>query len=269
MTFRQRAWEFITSLKLTLFLLAAIGVLLVAGTIYETKYGSQAAIAMIYRSPLMDGLILLLGINQITCTIKRYPYKPHQLGWLLTHFGVLIILVGAIYGRRGELEGNIVLQEGQSTNHFVMRLERGGEELFYEVPLGFVVRLDHFEVDTYPGTTMAKEYRSQVVAVDEARGYTIQHTIRVNYPLMYRGFVIAQQSYQPAAPVMGTPATSIFSVLKNPGTPVIFAGFIILSTGILVIVFFKPWLMKRFPVARKKRVPRPILPETQAVGEGS
>ncbi|MCB2200902.1 cytochrome c biogenesis protein ResB [bacterium] len=253
MTFSQRAWEFITSLKLTIFLLAGIGILLIAGTIYETKYGSQAALAVIYRSPLMDGLIFLLGINQITCTIKRYPYKMHQIGWLLTHLGVLVILVGAIYGRRGELEGNIILQEGQSTDHFVMQIEENGEEKLYEVPLGFTVTLEDFEVDTYPGTSMASEYRSQVVAHDLKRDFTIQHTVRVNYPLMYRGFVIAQQSYQPAAPVMGTPATSIFSVLKNPGTPVIFTGFIIISGGIFIIVFFKPWLMDRFSPAKRRK----------------
>lgn len=270
MTFRQRLWEFITSVKLTLFLLAGIGLLLVLGTWVETKYGSEAALAVIYRSPLMDAMIFLLGVNQVTCTIRRYPYKPHQLGWLITHVGVLIILVGSIYGRRGQLEGTIQLAEGQATSSFLMEVVEEGEQRYYEVPLGFTLALRDFEVRNYPGTGMASDYRSSIVASDPDENRRFQQVIRVNHPLNYNGFVIAQQSYREGP---GGVDTSVFSVLRNPGTPVIFFGFVVLSVGIAVIVFFKSWLMQRFTPAlhrerREKRRRRAERKDTPAITGG-
>jgi len=235
-------WEFITSVKLTLFLLAGIAIMLVAGTIVETKFSTEAALAAIYRSPLMDALIGLLGINQVTCTIKRWPYKPHQMGWLLAHLGVIVILIGSIYGRAGQRQGQIFLTEGETTDSFVSEFVQNGQKATYAVPLGFMLTLQKFELHTYPGTNMASDYRSTVVATDPERGREYRHTIRVNDPLMLRGYVIAQQSYVP-----GDPASSVFSVLKNPGTPVIFTGFTIMSVGLAVIVFLKSWLRKRYP----------------------
>ena len=235
-------WEFITSVKLTLFLLAGIAIMLVAGTIVETKFSTDTAMSTIYRSPLMDALIGLLGINQITCTIKRWPYKPHQAGWLLAHLGVIVILIGSIYGRAGQLEGQIFLTEGQATDTFTSEYVQNGQKQAYAVPLGFLLELEKFELRTYPGTGMASDYRSTVVAIDTTRGRQYRHTIRVNDPLMLRGFVIAQQSFVP-----GDPASSVFSVLKNPGTPVIFTGFTIMSVGLAIIVFLKPWLRKKYP----------------------
>ncbi|MBZ0263530.1 cytochrome c biogenesis protein ResB [bacterium] len=247
MTFSDRLWAFITSVKLTLYLLLGITILLVLGTYVETTQGNTAAIAIIYRSPFMDGLILLLAINQITCTIKRYPYKPHQAGWLLTHVGVLMILFSSIYGRRLEQEGTIVLPEGGTTDYYVMEHKVDGRPQMWAVPLGFEISLDQFKVEKYPGTQMASDFTSHIRVEDIENSRAVEHDIKVNHPLKYNGFVIAQQSY-----MVGDRTSTVLSVLKNPGTPAVFFGFIVLSVGIMIIVFIKPILKRKFPPAPKR-----------------
>lgn len=242
-----RLWEAISSVKLAIFLFIAIALMLVAGTLVEARNSTEVALRIIYRGPLMTFLIGLLTMNQIAVIFKRWPYKPHQLGWILAHLGVVIILIGSIFGRRGQLEGQIILQEGQTTNEFVMELLEDGERNRYAVPLGFSITLDSFAVRTYPGTQMASDYRSSITAHDTRRDRVFQHTIRVNDPLMLNGFVISQNSYMP-----GTPASSIFGVLRNPGTPSIFVGFVVMSLGLIVILFIKPSMKRRWPPQETK-----------------
>jgi len=234
-------WEFISSVKLALFLFTGIAIMLIAGTFVETRSGTEAALQTVYRSPLMDALIALLALNQIAVIIKRWPYKTHQIGWILTHLAVLVIIAGSVYGRRGQLEGQIFLNVGQTTDAFIMQVVEKGQKQDYMIPLGFTLTLNDFQLRTYPGTTMASDYRSTVVAVDSSRGEMYRHTIRVNDPLILSGFVISQQSYVP-----GDPPGSVFNVLKNPGTPVIFTGFGMMSLGLVFIVFFKVPLKKRY-----------------------
>lgn len=249
----SRLWAAITSVKLAIFLFAGISIMLAAGTIVEARSGTEVALQTIYRGPLMTILTGLLLLNEIAIILHRWPYKPHQIGWVLAHIGVLIILVGSIFGRRGQLEGQIVLQEGQQTDEFVMQVLEDGEHVRYAVPLGFTVALDSFEVRTYPGTQMASDYRSSVVVHDEKRNRTYRQTIRVNAPLILHGFVISQNSYVP-----GTPASSVFGVLRNPGTPSIFVGFTVMSLGLVFIIFVKAAMKKRWPPNETKPFGKPI-----------
>ncbi|MBD3165308.1 hypothetical protein GF324_01800 [bacterium] len=259
MTLKQRAWEFITSVKLTIVLLSGIGLMIVAGTYVESTQGNQAAVAIIYRSIFMDAMVALLGINQITCTIKRYPYNPHQAGWLLTHVGVLVILVGSIYGRRGTLDGHLVLPENGYATEFIIEEDTRDGVKRLAVPLDFRVELIDFEVQNYPGTQQASLYNSHIRLVDESKNIAREQNVRVNYPLNHNGFVIAQQSFFTENGVQH----SVFSVLKNPGTPMVFSGFIILSAGILLVVFVKPWLRKKFPPEVKPSRAVTVVPDDE------
>ncbi|MDK9700453.1 MAG: cytochrome c biogenesis protein ResB, partial [bacterium] len=46
----------------------------------------------------------------------RYPYYPHQAGWIMTHIGILVILAGAVISRNWGVEGQLMLAEGNSSS---------------------------------------------------------------------------------------------------------------------------------------------------------
>jgi len=64
-------------------------------------------------------------------------------------------------------------------------------------------------------------------------------TIRMNHPLRYRGFSLYQSSYIPGPPSTlagageGPTETTVLSVRNDPGTPFVYAGFIIVLLGVV------------------------------------
>jgi cytochrome c biogenesis protein ResB len=52
--------------------------------------------------------------------------------------------------------------------------------------------------------------------------------ISMNNPLKYRGYSLFQSSYVP-----GDPETTILSVRNDPGTPLVYAGFLIVIAGVV------------------------------------
>ena len=104
----------LASLKLTIVLFCVVASALIYGTFYESANGTPMAQQAVYTSLWFDALLALLFLNMVACTCRRYPYKPHQLGFLMVHVGVLTILVGALLTRHFGHEGQLWLYEGDS-----------------------------------------------------------------------------------------------------------------------------------------------------------
>ena len=96
--------------------------------------------------------------------------------------------------------------------------------------LPFSVRLLDFRKTDYPGTEMAAAFESDVELTDPDRGVTLKKTIRMNNPLKYRGYSLFQSSFVP-----GAAETTILSVRKDPGTPLVYAGFLIVLSGVVLL----------------------------------
>jgi cytochrome c biogenesis protein ResB len=79
---------------------------------------------------------------------------------------------------------------------------------------------------------MIKEFRSQVKLIDEKNNRTVKASIKVNSPFSYRGYSFYQAGYDKD----NLKYTSL-DVVRDPGVGVVFAGFIFLNFG-LIIVFF-------------------------------
>ncbi len=147
------------SIKLTVFLLLAIIVVSIIGTIvpqgqspqdYIEHYGqsnylllNKLGILDIYRSPLFLFLLFLLFINLIYCLSSRPILKRRFLGFTLTHLGFMVILLGAIIGSIWGEKGYIQIYQGQTLNEFSAR---SGEI----VKLPFTVKLEKFSLEYYP-----------------------------------------------------------------------------------------------------------------------
>ena len=94
--------------------------------------------------------------------------------------------------------------------------------------LPFSLKLIDFRKIDYPGISMAAGFESDVELSDPEKGLTLKRTIRMNTPLKYRGFTLFQSSY-----VQGPTETTVLSVRKDPGTPFVYAGFLIVLLGVI------------------------------------
>jgi|JI10StandDraft_1071094.scaffolds.fasta_scaffold43185_3 ABC-type transport system involved in cytochrome c biogenesis permease subunit len=225
----MKLWiERLGSLKLTVVLLLVVGVVLAVGTIFESLRGAEAARA-VYYAPWFFALEGLFGLNLLAALIVRWPRNRFRVGFALTHASMLLILVGALMTVLFKVEGRMPIWEGQSSD-VVFQGDKQGD--LPPLTLPFKLRLDAFEIDTYPGTQRPAMFRSRVV-VEQAGGGEKPGVIQMNQPLSHGGFNFFQSSYQ----IQGGREMTILSVSKDPGQNVVFLGYILLVVGMIVVFF--------------------------------
>lgn len=115
-----------------------------------------------------------------------------RLGAYITHFSILLILIGAIVGIKFGFNGHLNLLEGTSSSIAYS----GGSK---EISLGFEIRCDDFEVTFYEGTDTPKSYKSWLTVLENGKPVEINgakmQEIEVNTPLRYKGVTFYQSSY--------------------------------------------------------------------------
>lgn len=97
-----------------------------------------------------------------------------------------------------------------------------------ERALPVTIKLVDFRKIDYPGTQMAAGFESDVELSDPTHGVILIRTIRMNHPLRYRGYSFYQSSYIP-----GPTETTVLAVRSDPGTPLVYAGFLIVMAGVV------------------------------------
>ena len=131
---RHPLFRLFSSVKLAVVLLCVLIVASIVGTIYETSFDSRVARAYIYNAWWFNLWLLILCLNLACSAFSRWPWRRHHTGFLLTHLGIIVLLVGAMIGRRWGIEGTMTLFEGQGPDNRleivdenVLRIEeRGG-----------------------------------------------------------------------------------------------------------------------------------------------
>ena len=123
------------------------------------------------------------GTTQICAERGRYS----RIGVYVTHLSILLILVGAIVGMKFGFNGNLNLLEGKSSS---VAFGSNGQQ----IPLGFELRCDNFDVNFYPASDRPKEYKSWLTVIDHGKE-VMQKEIEVNSPLTYKGITFYQASY--------------------------------------------------------------------------
>ena len=124
-------------------------VLLVLGTVAQKDLGLYAAQAKYFSSWIlwwgpfpMPGAYVTLGVITVCLLAKFLLYSPWhkaQSGIILTHLGVLILMIGGIMTALSQEEGFLPLREGQTVNmvssyhNRVLRVEKDGV-IFLDIP---------------------------------------------------------------------------------------------------------------------------------------
>ncbi|NLV17587.1 MAG: cytochrome c biogenesis protein ResB [Syntrophomonadaceae bacterium] len=184
----HRIFNFISSMKTGLVLLLLIGLAAAAGSSFLPR--------TFYQIPAFKLLLLLLLLNMSLCTVKRFRQTSRillsktgsrvwfrNLGSLLLHLGILLVLIGGIiYSIHGQQE-RIHLLPGQQVD--ISRV------LNIENP--FTLRLEEFRIEfNEDGST--SQYISEVTILEQGKK-TGQAAISVNHPLNYQGVKAYQTSF--------------------------------------------------------------------------
>jgi len=214
----------LASLKLSVILVVVLLVALAAGTMVESTQDSAAAGRLVYQAVWFRLLLAALAINTLCALIDRWPPTRQRIGFYLTHGSFLLILVGALSTEMLKTEGQLALWEGEQSETIVNPFNQAPHQL------PFAVRLDDFQIDTYPGTRRPAMFRSRVTVVDPTAG-SFPAVIEMNHELTWRGWSLFQSSYQMAN---GREMT-VLSVSKDPGQTVVFVGYLFLLLGMTTV----------------------------------
>jgi ResB-like family len=136
-----RIFRPLASLRLTVVLLALSMILIFAGTLAQTREGVWTVVDRYFRSlvvviplrifvpeslarvpgavPFPGGLTLgvLLFFNLLGAHATRFKLSWKRAGMILTHLGVLLLLVGEFVTGALAREGNMSIDEGSSSNY--------------------------------------------------------------------------------------------------------------------------------------------------------
>ena len=104
-----RVIHWLGSLQLALILLATIAIACAAATIAESEFSTKVAQVYIYKAPWFLVWLGVLCINLFAVTLTRWPWEKKHAGFIITHYGIILLLFGAIVGLQTGFEGNVTL----------------------------------------------------------------------------------------------------------------------------------------------------------------
>ena len=170
----------------------------------------------------------------------------NRWGYILTHTGVIIICIGALFDSKipmmisewsGNLKpetrnisasqvpdisriapgnasfrGNVQIPEGGSANIVFLNVRDG--YVVQELP--FAIKLKDFRVEHY-STGAPKSFESDLLIIDDKLEKPLEATIAVNHPFIYRGFALYQASFADGGTTLDL---NLWSVVDKPGTSV-------------------------------------------------
>ena len=111
----------LASLKLAVVMLVVLAAVLAWATFLEAAKGREYAQWYIYRSSWFVTLLAVLGANILSAALIRFPWKRRQIGFVVTHAGLIVLLAGSITTFLHGIEGQMVLQEGERLEKILIK----------------------------------------------------------------------------------------------------------------------------------------------------
>jgi hypothetical protein len=147
------------SVHVALGLLMVLAIVLAWATLVEKSYGEDAARFGIYGTWWFTVLGFLLAINILAALLVRFPWKRRQLGFVVAHVGLLVLLAGCLTTRWAGTEAMLPLYEHRSeslayrdSDHFQLELlpeEESGEAAEHDGPILVPFNPGPFNWDDY------------------------------------------------------------------------------------------------------------------------
>lgn len=113
--------RFLGGIPFALVLIATTALFTIAGTFIESSTGSHRYAALLtYGSPLFSLLLWGFFLNILISALRRYPFKRQHLPFLITHFGMLMVLAGVLVKSYFGVQGSMTLLEGSSSDELLL-----------------------------------------------------------------------------------------------------------------------------------------------------
>jgi hypothetical protein len=168
--FVDGTFAFLASLRLAVTLIATLAAVLGYATFYERANGTQAVQVDIYQSVWFALLLAMLGVNILCAALIRFPWKRRQTGFVITHAGLITLLIGAFLSIQLADEGQVLLPEGSSTEEFyrterpvfrVEKLDPATRKSNYQATVGFKPGAQAWESETRARLVRSPDYLRQ------------------------------------------------------------------------------------------------------------
>lgn len=144
----KRTLSILGSLYFALALIATSAFLVMIGTVIESKSGShEEAAGWVYGNLFFQLLLALYFVNILAAALKRYPFKRRHIPFLMTHLGLLLIILGLFSKSLFGIQGHLLLKEGSGSHTVFLpsqktlyAIDRRGR--FEELPFTFVPHVE-------------------------------------------------------------------------------------------------------------------------------
>jgi cytochrome c-type biogenesis protein CcsB len=117
----KAVFRLLASLKLAVTLIVLLATVLAAATFVESDQGRDYARWYFYTQTWFVALLGMLGVNILSATLIRFPWKLPQFGFVVTHAGLLVLLAGSIVTFNYGIDATLSLEEGEAGDHITVR----------------------------------------------------------------------------------------------------------------------------------------------------
>ena len=209
--------------RLILSVYVALVVVLAVTTFVEQARGTAFAGAHVYHAVWFALLWGVLAVLTLVACVRMRLWRRVPL--LLLHGSFLVILGGALITFLWGEQGYVHLEEGKTTDRFVVQDSR------HLLPLPFSLRLDSFRIVCYPGTEAPADYVSYIHVSGNGRE-SQKASVSMNRIFSCGGYRFYQSSYDSDG------RGSWLSVNHDPwGIGVTYAGYALLGLSMLWVLF--------------------------------
>ena len=208
--------------RLILIIYVTLVVVLAVATFVEQARGTAFIGAHVYHT---HWFVLLWGVLAVCTVVVCWRMRLwRRVPVLLLHGSFLVILGGALLTFVWGEQGYVHLEEGKTTDRFVVQDSR------HLLPLPFSLRLDSFRIVSYPGTEAPADYVSYIHVSGNGRE-SQKASVSMNRIFSCGGYRFYQSSYDPDG------RGSWLSVNHDPwGIGVTYAGYALLGLSMLWVL---------------------------------
>jgi cytochrome c biogenesis protein ResB len=256
----------IGSLYLAVVLITLYAGVLAWATLIEKRHGADAARLDVYGAAWFAAIHWAIAVNVACSMLNRLPWKHRQAGFLLTHAGILVLLIGCLLTRYMGVQAQLPVYEGHA--EYRAYLESDESRRPQEMKLGFQVYLREFRRKLEPGSGMPSHYSSRVDFLDRSSPPRMlrenvlitlnapvdftDHSNGRTYRLFQSGFDEAITPWDPdferlalADRSRDQVCLSRLSVNYDPGRPWKYVGCLMIVVGIVIIYYLHIFYVPR------------------------
>lgn len=114
-------FSWLASLRLAVVVISASAIVLSWAAFYlDARYGNKVVQFAAYGTWWFAGLVFLLGLNVLCAALIRFPWSKKQTGFVITHAGIIVLLLGCALTRKSGIDAQLPVFEG-AANHLAFK----------------------------------------------------------------------------------------------------------------------------------------------------